>query len=333
LYDSERGARAFLLRNKTFVHLVVSLCVPLNAVSNTFYHGLQSQLRIGGWHGLSATASYTYSHTIDNASEIFSTISGGNTLSFAQNPFNTDRAERANSGIDFPHLVGVTVVYELPFQKAQRGLLGHVLGGWQFNTAYRYASGQPYTTIQNHNSSLCDPTNTLSGLYDACRPIVANAAAPLNSAGVCTDFTLADCGIVDFVTNLPTTMDSVHWILNDNQAAAFFGTPFAGTPRNTLRGQPISTTNLSIYKNTKIGEKMTLQFQATAFNIMNTQFRGVPDPVLDDSAAATPSPFQSTAYNFNGGGNNFQGGGTFSSNLTYDGIGRRRLMFGLKLIF
>ena len=100
-----------------------------------------------------------------------------------------------------------------------------------------------------------------------------------------------------------------------------------------MRGQPINTANLSIYKNTKIGEKLTLQFQATAFNITNTQFRGVPDPVLDDSGAATPSPFQSTAYNFNGGGNNFQGGGTFSSNLTYDGIGRRRLLFGLKLIF
>jgi carboxypeptidase family protein/TonB-dependent receptor-like protein len=297
------------------------------------YHGLQSQIRMSNWHGLSATASYTYSHTIDNASEIFSTISGGNTLSFAQNPFDTNRAERANSGLDFPHLVGVTMVYELPFHKSQTGLLGHLLGGWQLNTAYRYATGQPYTTIQFHNSNLCDPTSTLSGTYDACRPFVSNAGAALNTAGFCTDETLSDCGIADFVTGNPTTLSAVHWVLNDNTAAAFFGSPFAGTPRNTLRGQPISTANLSIYKNTKIGERFTLQFQATAFNIMNTQFRGVPDPVLDDVVAATPPPFQSTAYNFNGGGNNFEGGGTFSSSLTYDGLSRRRLMFGLKLIF
>ena len=300
------------------------------------YHGLQSQLRIGGWHGLSATGSYTFSHTIDNASEVYSTVAGGNTLSFAQNPFDTDRAERANSGIDFPHLFGVTMVYELPFYKSQQGFLGHLLGGWQANTTYRYASGQPYTTVQFHNSSLCDPTSTMSGTYDACRPIVSNAGAPLSTVGFCTDPTLPDCGIADFETNNPTTMSAVHWILNDDNAAAFFGSPYKGTNRNTLRGQPISTANLSIYKNTKIGEKLTVQFQFTAFNIMNTQFRGAPDPVLDDVSShdpGNPSPFQSTAYNFNGGGNNFQGGGTFSSNLTYDGIGRRRLMFGLKLIF
>jgi carboxypeptidase family protein/TonB-dependent receptor-like protein len=320
------------------------------------YHGLQSQVRMSNWHGLSATASYTYSHTIDNASEIFSTVSGGNTLSFAQSPFDTNRAERANSGLDFPHLVGVTMVYELPFAKSQTGLLGHILGGWQLNTAYRYATGQPYTTIQFRNSNLCDATGTLSGTYDACRPFVGDASLPLNSTGrfcdgtngTCLDSSLANAlpfgTLIDFTDpcfatdGTPgacavTPISGAHWIVNDNTSAAVFGTPFGGTARNTLRGQPISTANLSIYKNTKIGERMTLQFQATAFNIMNTQFRGVPDPVLDDVGAATPPPFQSTAYNFNGGGNNFEGGGTFSSSLTYDGLSRRRLMFGLKLIF
>src|ERR1700732_2362064 len=69
------------------------------------YHGLQSELRIGGWHGVSATASYTYSKTIDNASEVFSTVGGGNTLGYSQSPFNPGGPERANSGTDFPHVV------------------------------------------------------------------------------------------------------------------------------------------------------------------------------------------------------------------------------------
>src|SRR5262249_636162 len=37
------------------------------------YNGLQTELRIRAWHGLTATASYTYSRTFDNNSEIFST--------------------------------------------------------------------------------------------------------------------------------------------------------------------------------------------------------------------------------------------------------------------
>jgi hypothetical protein len=300
------------------------------------YNGLQSELRIGGWHGLTTTASYTWSHTMDNSSEVFSSAAGGSTVSFAQNPFNIDRGERSNSGFDFPNIFGLAFIYDLPFAKEQHGFAGHLLGGWQLNTTYRYTSGQPFTVIQDHASSYCDLTSTMSSSFDACRPIVSNAAAPLATVGACTDPTLPDCGIVDFVTGLPTTMSAVHWIQNEDNAALFFGSPFKGTPRNTFRGQPISTVNLAVFKNIKISERLTFQFQAQAFNVLNTQYRGVPDPVIDDVAQNTPGvgpAFMSTAYNFNGGGNNLEGGGNSSANLTYDGIGRRRLLFGGKIIF
>jgi outer membrane receptor protein involved in Fe transport len=286
------------------------------------YNGLQTELRIANWHGLTATGSYTYSHTIDNASEVFSTLGGGNTLAYAQDPFNTSGPERANSGIDFPHVVGIAVVYDLPFYRTQKGLVGHVLGGWQVNTTYRYTSGQPYTTIQREvPGSLCDPAGNFGGNYDACRPILSNTSAPLATVG-----TYAGCpqpGLCDFVTGAAITPADVHWIQNTPEAAQVYGTPFAGVGRNTLRGQNISTSNLSFFKDINITERLKAQFQAQAFNVFNTQFRGVPDPILDDVARGT---FQSTDFNSNGGL-------TFAGNLTTDGIGRRRLLFGLKLIF
>ena len=287
------------------------------------YNALQSELRIGGWHGLSATVSYTYSRTFDNTSEIFNTLGGGNTLSFPQNPFNSDRAERGPAGIDFPHVAGVTMLYQLPFYKAQKGIVGRVLGGWQINNTYRYSTGQPYTTIENRNpNSLCDPSSNFSTTHDACRPILASAGAPLDSVGQCTDATAADCGLADFATGAPVSRSAVHWIYNDPVAAAFFGTPFAGAGRNILRGQPISTANAAVFKNFKFNEKVTLQFQAQAFNVMNVQFRGVPDPLLNDAG----SSFQNTNFNNNGGA-------TFAGSTVADGIARRRLLFGMKLIF
>ena len=214
------------------------------------------------------------------------------------------------------------MVYELPFYKAQKGFTGRLLGGWQVNTTYRYSTGQPYTTIQNHNAgSLCDPSSNFSGTHDACRPILASAGAPLDSVGQCTDATAADCGLVDFVTGAPVARSAVHWIYNDPVAAAFLGTPYAGAGRNILRGQPISTANAAVFKNFKLNEKFNLQFQAQAFNVMNVQFRGVPDPTLNDTGS-----FQSTKFNSNGGL-------TFAGSTVYDGIARRRLLFGLKLIF
>jgi len=308
------------------------------------YNSLQSELRMANWHGVTATASYTWSHTMDNASEIFSTAAGGNTLSFAQNPFDTNRAERGNSGIDFHHVFGLAFIYELPFYKGQQGFLGHVLGGWQLNSTYRYSTGQPYTTIQTNfagdqivtGSSLCDPTSTLSGTFDACRPIVSNAGAPLTSVGICDPSVASGCSLlnyVDFVngTITPVTGSDVHWIVNDNVAAAAFGSPYLGTPRNTLRGQPISTVNIGVFKDLKISERVKLQLQAQAFNLLNTMYLGSPDPVLDDVLLGPPAAFQSVGYNFSGGGNHLEGGG--SSNTTNDGIGRRRLTFGAKIIF
>lgn len=304
----------------------------------SIYHGLQSELRVANFHGLTSTLSYTFSKVIDNASEVYSNIAGGATLAIPQNPFDISRGERGLSGIDFPHVVGLTLIYDLPFYKSQQGFAGKVLGGWQLNSTYRYTTGQPYTTIQIRSNlttgadprgSLCDYRGTLSTFYDGCRPIVSNPGAPLGTVGVCTNPGAGDCGIVDynqfvnFGNSVPTSLSAVHWIVNDLNSATFFGSPFLGTHRDTLRGQPISTANLSMFKNTKLTEKLTLELRATAYNVMNTQFLGVPDPILDDVASGS---FQNTKFNSNAGS-------TFAGNTTTDGINIRRLEFGAKFKF
>ena len=294
----------------------------------SIYHGMQTELRMKSWHNFTASAAYTWSKTIDNTSEAFSTGGyGGNALAYSQNPFDISRAERGISGYDFPHVVGVLVIYDFPMYKDQHGFLGHTLGGWEISNTYRYTSGQPYTVVQTlqNGQSLCDPTNFTGGsTRDACRPILGNPSAPMTAIGVCTDPTAPECGINTFNANgnpgVPTSLSAVHWVFNDINAAKFFGSPFLGNGRNTQRGQPISTANLAVYKNTKISERLTLQFQAQAFNIMNTQFLGVPSGRINSRA------FSNVGFNTNGGN-------TFAGNIVTDGIGRRRLLFGLKMIF
>jgi hypothetical protein len=234
---------------------------------------------------------------MDNASEIYSTVSGGSTTSFAQNPFNIDQPERGLSGIDYPHILTIAMMYNLPWYKNQEGLLGHVLGGWQLNTAYRYTSGQPWTPVQFRTGSttLCDPSGAMSGSYDACRPILLDPKAPIGSVAY------YDSGAYyDYATGDPVT--TAHWLLNDAAAAAKYGTPFAGVGRNTLRGDTINNVNTAIYKDTKISEGMKIQFQFMVFNLMNRQFRGVPDPILDDTGdPLNGGSFANTLYNPTGG--------------------------------
>jgi outer membrane receptor protein involved in Fe transport len=295
----------------------------------SMYHGLQSQFRLQNWHGFTGQISYTFSKTIDNASEAFSSLSGLGTLfNLSQSPFDVSRAERAISSYSYPHVLGLLWVYDLPFRHEQAGLLGHLLGGWQINGTYRYNSGQPWTAVQNSGQGLCDPTDFTGGTLDTCRPILSSASAPVNSVGICNDATAADCGITNLTTGAATSLSQVRWIINDVTAAKFLGSPFLGVGRNTERGQPINTINMAVFKNTRITERLTIQLQAEAFNLFNHQWLGIPNVNVNSANVGGSNQFGSLAFNPNGGDSNF---GT--ANIVSDGIGRRRMQFGAKIIF
>jgi hypothetical protein len=188
------------------------------------YSGLQNSLRIQNLHGLTAGGSFTFSKTIDNSSEIFSTFAGGNSIAGAQNPFDTTAGEKGLSGLDFPKTASLYVIYELPFFKHQSGFIGKLLGGYQVNTTWHYSSGQLWTPIEIAGANSSCQTGFDGAYYSGvstCRPFLGSASAPVDMVGQCTDPTLPDCGLIDFNTGAPTTKSAVHWIYNDDNSAAF----------------------------------------------------------------------------------------------------------------
>ncbi|HKW18112.1 MAG TPA: carboxypeptidase regulatory-like domain-containing protein [Terriglobales bacterium] len=295
----------------------------------SIYHGLQSQFRLQNWHGFTGELSYTWSHDIDNTSEAFSSQTG-TVNAIAQSPFDLSRAERGNSLYDFPNDFTALWVYDLPIGKGQSGLMGRLLGGWEINGTYRYSSGQPWTVEQNAGQGLCDATNfTGASSIDACRPFIGNLGAPLTSVGQCTDPAAPGCGLVSLATGSPIGMNQAHFVINDLNAEQFFGTPFSPLGRNTERGPAISTVNLAVFKNFKIREGLTFQLQAEAFNAFNHQWLGQPDTNANDAGTQILPGLQAFGTNILNG----NGGDVFAGNTNTDGIGRRRLQFGGKIIF
>ena len=225
------------------------------------------------------------------------------------------------------------------------------MGGWQINGTYRYTSGQPWTVLQAAGQGLCDPTNfTGTSGFDACRPFPGSASAPFNQVGWYCDggndclgagstplsagtLVLYDTGCVN--SGAPCTAitpSQVHFIINNLAAAKVFGTPYSPLGRDTERGQPISTVNLAVFKNTKITERLTVQFQAEAFNLFNHMWLGIPN-VNVNSAVTVPSGFAAGITPFGSSLFNGDGGDTFAGNNVTDGIQQRRLQFGAKIIF
>ena len=300
-----------------------------NRVNGAFsrYDGLQNEFRVAEWHGWSGSASFTWSKTMDNTSEIFSTGSGGNSTAGAQNPFDPSAGEKSLSGLDFPKTASLYVIYELPFYKAQHGLLGKVLGGYQANATWRYSSGQNYTpiTLAGFDSACQTSFDATFFGWSACRAFPGNPGAPVDTVGLCSNPTLPDCGLVDYYTGAATTKSAVHWIYNEDGAAAFFGTPYSPSRRNPgTRGQVLSATNFSMFKNTKLNERVAFRLEAQVYNLFNHQFRGVPDPFIDDLNLANGGSFGNNLFNPSGGDYN---------NVTLNGIGRRRLILGGKITF
>jgi hypothetical protein len=123
----------------------------------------------------------------------------------------------------------------------------------------------------------------------------------------------------------------VHWIYNEDAAAQFFGTPYSPVRRNPgTRGQNISAVNFSMFKTTKISERVSFRVEAQVYNLFNHQFRGVPDPFIDDCSLA-----QQAVCGFGGSfaNNLFNPSGGDYTNVTLNGIGRRRMILGGKFTF
>ncbi len=145
----------------------------VDVVANTawsLYNAFELSLTTRAYHNITSTFAYTYSKTMDNASEIYSTAGAGNTSAFAQNPLNTDLGERAISGNDFPEDASVSFIYTLPTYHTGHDWLDRVVNGWQANAIWLYNSGQPYTDYDLVTSSSPQANTPGSGALGAANP-------------------------------------------------------------------------------------------------------------------------------------------------------------------
>ncbi len=110
----------------------------INLYTNTAvssYHSLQTKVERRFHAGLNLLAAYTWSKSIDNASDFAS----GDASEHVLNSYNL-RGQRAVSSFDIPHRFTAAFNYVIPATA-----LKTVLGGWQVNGIVTVQSGQPFT--------------------------------------------------------------------------------------------------------------------------------------------------------------------------------------------
>ncbi|HWN11321.1 MAG TPA: TonB-dependent receptor [Pyrinomonadaceae bacterium] len=113
------------------------------AVSNnawTYYHAMQVDWTKDFSHNMSFKAAYTFSKSLDTNSEATFVGAGDSN----QNGNNAG-ASRGYSRFHTPHRFTFYGTYRFPFFKDDRGILGHVFGGWQFSPVVKLSKGTPFT--------------------------------------------------------------------------------------------------------------------------------------------------------------------------------------------
>ena len=119
--------------------------------SDSVYHSLQLQLIKRFAKGVQFTTAYTWSHSIDEVSDLFD-LEGARVL--PQNSFDR-RAERADANFDVRHRFVYSFIWDLPIFETSK-----ILGGWQLASIGTFQTGQPYSVLfccdQNLDGNLTD---------------------------------------------------------------------------------------------------------------------------------------------------------------------------------
>jgi outer membrane receptor protein involved in Fe transport len=212
---------------------------------SSHYNGLQAKLdkRLG--HGLTFGVAYTYSKSIDSASDFFGSGANGSTI-FPQNNYDT-AAEKGLSDFDIRHRFVFNYVYSFPNLKSAWSAVPDRLGnGWQISGLVIAQTGQPFSVLTGANESS-------TGLGDDRANVTGNPNAGPHT--VAKFFNTAA-----FSLNAPLT--------------------FGDSGRNIVEGPGYKDWDFALLKNTSLEHGLTLQFRAEFFNILNHPNFALPNHVL-----------------------------------------------------
>ena len=262
------------------------------------YNAMEADLNHRFAHGLSLRGVYTFSKALDDGDSLNATAAA-NAPGLVSNPFDL-HADWGLATYDVRNMGVVSAVYELPFGRGKplgngwSGLANGLAGGWSVNSIVTAQSGFPFTPQLTYNPSNNGDTR--------------NPVRPFANP----DFTG------------PVILGSPNQWFNPK---AFLQPPPPATPtsnpanvntgfygnlgRDTLIGPGLATWDLSVLKNTAVGERMNLQFRAEIFNLLNRANFNTPNLIV-----FTPSGVSGTA-------------GAINSTSTTS----RQVQFALKLLW
>jgi Carboxypeptidase regulatory-like domain/TonB dependent receptor-like, beta-barrel len=234
------------------------------ASANSNYNALQASYRINGWHGLTTTFNYTWSHSIDDASD------GEDYVPNAAQPDNSQAPigfNRGNSNFDVRNRLTWNFIYQFPNSS---GSWQKLKNGWGVNGIVTVQSGQPFHLNYNFQDDY-NGSGEFFGRPDVVGAIHYNPSDPRNYLDL-TSFavpcTLDGAGTA--ASNcLSINPSNPAQNCDQNFTGCINTMHFGNEGRNSLIGPNFRQFDFSIFKDTKITERLNMQLRFEAYNLFN----------------------------------------------------------------
>ncbi len=243
----------------------------------SFYHGLNAQLRKTFSHGANFVANYTFGKVLDNVTEgglgDYSNVNAYGGLYAGVEDLSKPRLDYGPSEFDVRHRFTLSGTWDIP-KPHFTGVGEKVLGGWQLNGILSLQSGRPFDVFCglpwydgcdfNMDSLDYDRPNSPTGVAKS------GYSKHQFEAGVFGDPTRS----VDLVTGAITSA-AIDTFCPGGLVAFYNATPClpvatdGNLSRNAFRGPGFEDVDLSLFKNTKVNERLNVQFRAEAYNLFN----------------------------------------------------------------
>lgn len=301
----------------------------LEATATSNYNSLQASLTQRNWHGFTHQLFYTWSHSIDNASDSQDYVPNA-----AQPNDSTNiRPEKGPSNFDVRNRFVWSSTYDFPKWSS----LGRIGEGWSVSGVLTLQSGHPFSL----NYNFIDDYSGSGEFFDrpdVVGPIQYNFSNPnqflnLASFGVPCDFNWEGSpqdGFADSCAPPGTPLLS---------GGASRGRHFGNLGRNALIGPNYRNLDFAISKLTAISERFKVLFRADFYNLTNHPNFANPLAVAFFADAA---PNRSGAFpvGFNQATGRSIGFSPITAtsdvglgNPVLGGGGQRSIQFALKLVF
>ena len=219
------------------------------------YHSLQTLFRTQV-SALRFQAAYTWSHSI---ADIVTDDSGGSTGAQSFTYYQNPRLDRGNSATNRPNIFVANATYLAPKLDNRNLITRETLGGWEITGITQADSGNSFTIFQNgigENTANLGAANVIGGgqLSALFQTGFVQNQRPLKGQG-CSGNIKGD----QVINPYATTLIGYHLGTLDPNTA----------PRGFCHGPRLVSTDLSVDKNWKATERVTIQFRIDAFDLLN----------------------------------------------------------------